>query len=213
MSSLSPLVSLLEGKRLLIFDFDGTVADTSPLHASAFERVLEPLGIAVRYPAIAGMKTEDAIVRCAQSRGLIISKDQLNTLVAAKQKLVRELISSELAPLPWVDRFLRWAGQHYRLSMATSGSRGTVALALHKLGYAGLFDPLVCADDVERAKPYPDVFLKAIQFAKCECAEALIFEDSETGFIAADRAGISFLDVRAVNWELELRSIGAHGGD
>jgi HAD superfamily hydrolase (TIGR01509 family) len=213
MSSFAPLASLLRGKSLLIFDFDGTVANTSPLHATAFGRVLEPLGIAVHYPSIAGMKTEDAIVSCAQSRGLIFSKDQLNTLVAAKQKLVRELISTELAPLPWVDRFLRWARQHYRLSMATSGSHGTVALALHKLGYTGLFDPLVCSDNVERAKPYPDLFLKAIQLANSECDEALIFEDSETGFIAADRAGISFVDILGIDWERELCSLGALDGD
>ena len=60
---------LLQGKRLLIFDFDGTVADTSPLHAAAFAQVLAPLGIAVDYPAIAGLKTLDAMRKCLAAGG------------------------------------------------------------------------------------------------------------------------------------------------
>jgi beta-phosphoglucomutase-like phosphatase (HAD superfamily) len=58
---------LLQGKRLLIVDFDGAVADTSPLHAAALEQVLSPLGIAVHYPSIASMKTKDAMVYSAQN--------------------------------------------------------------------------------------------------------------------------------------------------
>lgn len=200
---------LLQGKRLLIFDFDGTVADTSFLHAAAFEQVLSPLGIRVHYPSIAGMKTEDAMVYSAQNCGHVLSHDQLVTLVKAKQTMVRAMISSRLEPLPGVNGFLKWARQHYHLSMATSGSRGTVSLALEKLGYGNWFSPLVCADDVERAKPYPDVFLKVLRLTHFERTDALVFEDSEAGFLAAGSAGIPYVDVRGVDWELELFKIGA----
>ena len=132
---------LLKGRQLLIFDFDGTVADSTPLHAAAFEQVLAPLAIAVHYPSIAGMKTEDAMVHSALRCGHVLSSDQLAALVKAKQTTVREMIASRLEPLPGVDNFLRCARQHYRLSMATSGSRGTVSLALEKLGYANWFSP------------------------------------------------------------------------
>ena len=57
----------LDGKRLLIFDFDGTLADTSPLHARAFVETLEPLGVPVYYPALAGLKTRDAIEKALRS--------------------------------------------------------------------------------------------------------------------------------------------------
>ena len=190
---------LLKGKQLLIFDFDGTLADTSPLHEAAFEQVLAPLGIAVHYPSIAGMKTEDAMVHSALSCGLVLSSDQLAALVKAKQTTVREMIASRLEPLPGVDSFLRWARQHYRLSMATSGSRGTVSLALEKLGYANWFSPMVCADDVERAKPHPDVFLKVLELTHVDRRGALIFEDSEAGFAAAHNAGVAFVDIRVIS--------------
>jgi HAD superfamily hydrolase (TIGR01509 family) len=200
---------LLKGKQLLIFDFDGTVADTTPLHAVAFEQVLSPLGIAVHYPSIAGMKTEDAMVHSAQSCGRGLSASQLAVLVKAKQATVREMIASQLEPLPGMDGFLNWARKHYRLSMATSGSRGTVSLALEKLGYGNWFSPLVCSDDVERAKPYPDVFLKVLELTHYDRRGALVFEDSEAGFLSAARAGIAYVDVRCVDWELELLNIGA----
>jgi len=200
---------LLKGKQLLIFDFDGTVADTTPLHAAAFEQVLSPLGIAVHYPSIAGMKTEDAMVHSAHSCGRVLSPNQLAVLVKAKQATVREMIASRLEPLPGMDGFLNWARKHYRLSIATSGSRGTVSLALEKLGYANWFSPLVCSDDVEHAKPHPDVFLKVLELTHYDRRGALVFEDSEAGFLSAASAGIAYVDVRCVDWELELLNIGA----
>lgn len=202
MQTTQGLLSQLQGKKLLIFDFDGTVADTSPLHAAAFEKVLSPLGVAVHYPSIAGMKTADAILRCVSTCSLDLSRDELNDLVAAKQKLVREMMRTQLVPLPGVDRFLRWARQHYRLSMATSGSRGTVGLALEKLGYAQWFDPLVCAEDVECAKPHPEIFLKVLSLTQSVPNEAVVFEDSDAGIAAAQAAGISCIDVNKIDWAL-----------
>lgn len=203
---------LLQGKRLLIFDFDGTVADTSPLHALAFEQVLSPLGIVTHYPAIAGMKTEDAVAHSAQSCGITLPHNEVMALVKSKQTIVRAMISLHLEPLSGVNSFLKWAHQNYRLSMATSGSRCTVNLALEKLGYLNWFSPLVCADDVERAKPYPDVFLKVLQQTQSDPSDALVFEDSEAGFLSAASAGIQYVDVREVDWEMEMFNLGAKCG-
>ena len=71
MSTTPPYASircLLAGKTALIFDFDGTIAETTPLHARAFEETLAPLGVAADYPSIAGLKTQEAIVRCLRKR-------------------------------------------------------------------------------------------------------------------------------------------------
>jgi sugar-phosphatase len=193
------------GKQLLIFDFDGTIADTTPLHASAFERVLSPLGITVHYPSIAGMKTADAISRCATEFELELTADQITELQIAKQAAVRELIDLEVLPILDADYFLRWAKKRYHLSIATSGSRGTVELSLDKLGFTGWFEPLVCADDVERAKPYPDCFLKVLSLTGYQPNQALIFEDSEAGLAAAEAAGISCIQINKISWT-ELKS-------
>jgi len=197
------LRSLLSNKPLLIFDFDGTIADTSPLHADAFRQVLGPLGISVHYPSIAGLKTADVIRLCARASGQELSADVLTALVVAKQKLVRQMIAQQLKPLPGVDQFLQWACQHHQLSMATSGSRGTVELALKKLGYLQLFDPLICSDDVKHAKPSPDIFLNVLSQTGFLPDQAVIFEDSDAGIAAAKSAGIMCIDVRGLDWKFD----------
>lgn len=192
----------LQGKRLLIFDFDGTVADTTPLHAAAFTEVLAPLGVAVDYPRIAGLKTLDAMRQCLNGVGRILDDAELGALVAAKQQRARQMIGEALKPLPGVDELLRWARPRYRLAMVTSGSRGTVDLALEKLGYTGWFDPLVCADDMARAKPDPEGFLQVLRITGVPAEEALVFEDSQAGFKAAEAADLDFVDARQNPWQV-----------
>ena len=188
--------SLLKGMRLLIFDFDGTLADTGPLHAKAFQKILEPHGIIVDYSVIAGMKTADAMQKCLLSAGLSLSTVEIDELVTAKQSYVRGLIKEKLLPLPGVDEFLRWAKQRYRLALYSSGSRGTVELSLRKLGYTNWFEPMLCAEDVAMAKPSPEGFQKILQITNEKAGCAIVFEDSKVGLQAAASAKIEAVDVR-----------------
>jgi HAD superfamily hydrolase (TIGR01509 family) len=197
MKTAANLADALRGKRLLIFDFDGTVADTTPLHAAAFSEVLAPLGLVVDYSSIAGLKTLDAMRQCLNGAGRTLDEAELAALVTAKQQSVRQMIGQALQPLPGVDAFLRWARPRYKLAMVTSGSRGTVSLALEKLGYTGWFDPLVCADDVRHAKPDPEGFLEVIKRTGFSAKNALVFEDSAAGFSAAGSSKIDCCDVRS----------------
>ncbi|MCL4477974.1 MAG: HAD family phosphatase [Deltaproteobacteria bacterium] len=190
------LVELLEQKKLLIFDFDGTLADTSPLHARAFLKVLAPYNIKVDYQSIAGMKTKDAIKQCLIANGRNLSPNEIDTLVTAKQQYARILIKNELKPLPGVDEFLQWAKPRYRLAMYSSGSRDTINIALDKLGYTGWFVPMLCSDDVTHAKPDPEGYLMILKITGVSAKEAIVFEDSDAGIEAASYAGITIVDVR-----------------
>lgn len=198
---MSDLSFLLAGKHLLIFDFDGTVADTTPLHIEAFKQVLSPLGISMNYPSIAGLKTLDAMRKCLADSGLVRSENELKNLVTEKQQAVRQMIAMGLSALPGVPEFLHWAKSRYRLGMVTSGSRGTVELALSKLGYLEWFDPLVCADDVIQAKPDPEGFLTMLRLTGTKADDALVFEDAAAGFAAAQAAGLPFVDARQNLWQ------------
>jgi len=189
------LLARLRGKRLLIFDLDGTIADSSRLHATAFSKALAPFGIDVDYPSISGLNTTDAMRHCLLSNGVSIDDDLVADLVAEKQQLVRKMICEGLQPLPGVDDFLRWARSRFRLAMVTSGSRGTVTLALKALDYDSWFDPLICADDVDSTKPNPEGFLAALKKTGVPSAEAFVFEDSATGMLAAENARIECCNV------------------
>lgn len=193
--SITAAFDLITAKRLLIFDFDGTLADTSPLHAEAFKDVLCPLGVQADYALLAGLRTQDALLLALRTAGIDEKGLDLGTLVRAKQIRARELISQRLEPIPAVDKFLSWARRRCRLAICSSGSRGSIGLALEKLGYANWFDPIICADDVVQAKPDPEGYLKVLQLTGVNATEALVFEDSSTGVEAALRAGIETVDV------------------
>jgi len=188
-------------KELLIFDFDGTVADTSTLHAQAFGETLAPLGIEIDYQRIAGRRTEDALLACFTDAGRVApNAATLVALTATKQHRVRTLIAERLEPLPGVDHFLGWARSRYRMALVTSGSRGTVELALERLGYQDLFNPALFSEDVRHAKPHPEGFLKVLEMTGIAAPAALVFEDAQVGFEAAAAAGVEYLDIRNLDW-------------
>ena len=196
-----PLHKMLIGKRLLIFDFDGTLVDTSPLHEAAFNSVLEPWGLKVDYTAIAGFRTIDAFLAIFAANGLSVSKLKLQELTLSKQMTVRGLIERGLEPMSGVDKFLRWARPRYRLALYSSGSSGTVKIALQKLNYSGWFDPLLCSEDVSNAKPHPEGFLKVISISKVSADQAIIFEDSDAGVLGAHQANVDCIRVSAKTFE------------
>jgi HAD superfamily hydrolase (TIGR01509 family) len=191
--TLSPLAGLMARKCLLIFDFDGTLVDSSPLHARAFAEVFAPHGIAVDYPRIAGMTTEAAVDRLAADAGLALAADERERLVGAKRKRGRELIERELEAIDGATDFVRAAAGRFRLALCTSGSRRSVEAALARVELVGCFDPLLTAGDVTRGKPDPEMFCTALDRVGTAAGEALIFEDADSGVEAARAAGIDVL--------------------
>jgi HAD superfamily hydrolase (TIGR01509 family) len=187
---------LLIRKKLLIFDFDGTLANTSKFHAKAFSQILNPLGLIVDYSSIAGMKTRDAICECLKNSNVKLSHKEIELFVLEKQKIARNMIGTMLEPIPGVDEFIHWAKDRFQLGIVTSGSNATVSIALGKLGYKDYFDPFICADNVDCSKPNPSGFLLAVKLSGYEKSDCLIFEDSDNGVEAAKRADISVIDVR-----------------
>ena len=74
-------------------------------------------------------------------------------------------------------------------------------MALERLGYTGWFDPLICAEDVGRAKPNPEGFCKALAIADIAACAAVAFEDSPAGIDAARLAGLVIVDVRSTSFD------------
>jgi HAD superfamily hydrolase (TIGR01509 family) len=167
---------------------------------------LAPFGVAADYPSIAGLKTQEAIVRCLRTEGRREADFDLLALVAEKQRRARKLIAEELERIPAVEAFLVRARTRFRLALVTSGSRGTVTLALRKFGYEGWFDPIVCAEDVAHAKPAPDGLLKALAAMQVP-EQALVFEDTAFGFEAARAAGLAVVDASSLNWSNAVANI------
>ena len=188
---------LIKNAKFLIFDFDGTIADTSSIHEKAFKRVFEPFFIKINYLDISGKSTKDAIEYILKKNDLEIIPEEILKLIKKKQTMVRKEIKSSknFNTLPNVKEFIENVYENYELAIATSGSRKTVELALEKLKLKKYFNFIICSEDVSKSKPSPEIFLKAINLANFSKEESLIFEDSNNGIIASRAANIPFIDI------------------
>lgn len=193
-------------KKLLIFDFDGTIVDSSPIHKQSFQEALIDYDVIVDYEEIKGMRTRDAIVKIFNQSNVSISKKNLLNLVLKKQSLSQKYFSS-ISLIKDFKQFYMHAKSTYKLSIVSSASRASIDIALKKFNLEEGFDLILSSESVDNAKPHPDGFLRAIEKFKFIRDEAVIFEDSFAGFLAAEKAGIDCIDVTKTSWSNLIKEI------
>ena len=179
-----------------IFDFDGTLVDTMPLHYEAYRRVFAGCGIELSrddfYGNIGG-KASETIPKFLRGRPCPVS---VQVLHARKKELVADLLKQE--PIPVLQTAMLLDVFRYRVPMAlaSSGSREGIDIVLGRLGWQSLFSAIVSGEDAENGKPAPDIFLLAAQRLRVSPGACIVFEDTDEGIAAARRAGMRVFDVR-----------------
>ena len=198
--------SKLKNAKFLIFDFDGTIADTSPIHEKAFKKVFEPFLLRIKYQEIAGKSTKDAIENILMKNNIVLPAKDIKDLIYEKQLIVRETLESQKVfnPLPFVKDFIKKAHKRYQMGIASSGSRSNIETALKKLKLYNYFNPILCSEDVKNSKPSPEIFLKIISLTNFTKEECLIFEDSKNGIQASKAANIPFFDINQYPFKIIL---------
>lgn len=199
MTDLISLAAIFAKKKLLIFDLDGTIADTSPLHEKAFKEVLAPLHVLFDYRSIAGKTTEAAIAQILEISGVHRSEAGIKHLVSEKRAAARRLIENELSFIAGAEAFIQSARSAYAMAVCSSGSRESVRLTIGKLGLSDAFQVVVAAEDVIGHKPDPDGFLQVLRTTGQSAEHALVFEDSKSGVESAARAGLDVIQISIVN--------------
>jgi beta-phosphoglucomutase-like phosphatase (HAD superfamily) len=179
-----------------IFDLDGTLADTMPLHYAAWNEAMHHAGLKMkldenRFYALGGVPSRLVAELLGRHHGLELDpervyRDKEAIFMGSLQRL--ELIS------PVVD-FARNVSRTHPVAVASGGTRDVVRSTLAKTGLAPLFAVVVTADDVEHGKPAPDMFLLAAKLMGVEPAHCLVFEDGEPGIQAAKAAGMKYVFV------------------
>jgi beta-phosphoglucomutase family hydrolase len=178
----------------LLFDFDGTIADTMPAHLEAWNQVLSVHKLTLskeQHLAWAGRPTRE-IVRLLNELHLT----NMSYEVISKTKELHYMRSlaeiKEIVPVADIIRHY-----HGQLPMAVvSGSRHRpVDTTLEHLNLTQYFDAVVCAEDYTVGKPAPDCFLQAAKLLKVKSEHCLVFEDGELGIQAAKAAGMAYLRV------------------
>jgi beta-phosphoglucomutase len=191
--------------RAIIFDCDGVIADTEPLHLTAFQKVLGEEGIALseedyyrRYLAL----DDRACFRAVFSNsGLVLSEKELSRLVERKARYLNPVIRERLQLFPGVADLIRLAARKFPLAIASGALRREVELILQHSGLRDSFRFVISAEDVINSKPHPEPFLKALALINTSQVEAirpgecLVIEDSIHGVEAAHLAGMRCLAV------------------
>jgi HAD superfamily hydrolase (TIGR01509 family) len=184
------------GTRGLIFDCDGTLADTMPAHYRAWTAMLGRHGIPfseARFYELGGVPTAQIIRILSVETGVVVT--DVDAMVVEKET---EFLACIHAVQPLEAVVAVAAGYRGRLPMAVAsgGYRETVTRTLDQLGIRGWFDAMVTAEDTARHKPEPDVFLEAARRLGVAPAACVVFEDTDIGLEAARRAGMVGVDVR-----------------
>ncbi len=173
----------------LIFDLDGVVIDSMPMHLAAWETYLERLGIKHTDfgPKMHGRRNDHIV---AEFIGSALSPEQIFAHGAAKEALFREMMISELDRhiLPGLKEFLD-AVKGTPIGLATNAEPANVDFVLDGAGLKPYFQVIVDGHQVDRPKPFPDVYLRAAQMLRIHAANCIVFEDSPTGIAAARAAG------------------------
>ncbi len=176
----------------VVFDMDGVLVDSEPMHVEAMRELLVPLG--VPYTDADNEEffgfTDPEVFRALRARyGLEPDEYELTRRRAARLvELTRERTVA-MPGVPAVPRALRSLG--YRLAVASSSALDVIRATVDVLGIAALFEALVSALEVGRGKPAPDVFVETARRLDLEPRTCLVVEDSRNGVLAAKAAGMA----------------------
>lgn len=179
----------------LLFDCDGTLVNSMPIHIDAWQVTLADYNVELPRSFIddrAGIPTITIVEQMNVEFG--VSLDPVQVVDEKEARFLARL--DELEP---IDTVMATALHHHgKLPMAVaSGSvRKVVHLSLEKVGALHLFPVVVTADDPVAAKPSPDIFLEAARQLEVEPSRCHVFEDGDQGIIAARSAGMTWTDVR-----------------
>jgi len=183
-------------KTALLFDFDGTLVDSSPLHDWAFREVLKtelPAALAdFDYEKVRGRATNEVFLEAGVTdpveRQRLTSSKQRRYQQAVREGLLRVLpgAAETLAALSRAGR---------ELYLVTSGGRGSVELALEATGLGRYFGGIVTSSDVDRGKPAPDLYLEAVRRFRLDPGSCLAIEDAPSGAESARAAGLDVVVV------------------
>ncbi len=188
----------------LIFDMDGVIVDSNPVHREAWVVYNNLHGLETTEEMHRRMygKRNDQIVRDFYGAHLLPS--QVFAHGAAKEKLYREMIRP-LLPGAFVPGLRAFVERHQDLAigLGTNAEPPNVKFVLEESGLRDLFQAIVDGHQVERAKPAPDIYLEVARRLGIPPAECVVFEDSHSGVAAAVAAGMRVIGVRTTHETFE----------
>ena len=195
MEAAEPQLKLPKGPfKAYLFDCDGTIVDSMPLHYIAWKRVLAEWNCEFgeqTFYAWGGMPVAEIISTLNARDGLTMPVEEV---AKRKESLYFEILP-ELKAVPEVLEHIEFSHGHIPFAVVSGSTRDSVTRSLMTLGILDKFDTLVCAGDYTKSKPDPEPFLIAAERLGVAPEDCLVFEDTEMGIQAATAAGMASVKV------------------
>ncbi len=190
----------------LIFDMDGTLVDSMPLHLAAWQKTSREFGFTCDAQWLyeqGGVPSRKIVAMLAQQQGL-----DLDAEAVARRKTAHYVETiGQARPFPAMVELVKAAHGRHPMAIGTGSLRSNAVIILQQSGLGQYIQTVVAADDVTQHKPAPETFLRAAQLLAVEPRSCLVFEDTQIGCQAALAAGMACVLVRegAPDWATLVR--------
>ena len=193
--------------KAIIFDFDGVIADTEPLHLKAFQLALSDNGIELTEEEYSAkyLAYDDKTLFKELFKDREIEHDEIaiSDFINQKSKHFNNVLKGNILILEGVPEFISEVKDKYPLSIGSGALRSEIVEILVFAGLREYFDTIVSADDVEKCKPDPEVYIKVLRELNARhsnsdeilASECLVIEDSTSGIKAAHSSGMKCLAI------------------
>lgn len=194
--------------RAILFDFDGVLANTEPIHLAMFQKVLTDEGLSLSssdyYGKYLGLDDRACFRAVFWDKGRKIPKEKEDEMVQKKNQFLLSQIKGSSILLPGAMEVIEGASQKYYLAIVSGALKNEIVSILEGAGIKDKFHAIVSADQVSQGKPHPEGFEMAIRLLNRNSvppsemlfpSECLAIEDSPWGVKAAHKAGVQCVGV------------------
>lgn len=183
----------------VIFDFDGTIFDSDAMHSKAYAQIISEYG---KTPLLNEGGVVHHVGRKAHDNWTLLKEkyaieETIDILARKKRNAYETLLSNtHITPMKGLLPLLELLQKnHIKTAIASNAPFTPIKLVLKSVGIFERFHPIVSIDDVEKPKPFPDVYLKALSLLNLSAADGIAIEDSEAGVTSAKAAGLKAIAV------------------
>lgn len=188
--------------KAVLFDMDGVIVDTEPLHCNAYYFMFETVGISVSRELYESFTGQSTIEICRQLCKLYELTETPETLVNLKREAFKHLFATDQS-LALIDGVLaiikEYHSQGLTLVLASSASMNTINFVFDRFDLNPYFIAKLSGADLKASKPHPEIFINAAKASGFQKEECMVIEDSTNGIAAANAAGIFCIGFKSPN--------------
>ena len=194
----------------VIFDMDGVIVDTEPVHHYAYNQHFKQLNIEVSpemYASFTGNSTKNTFEKIKEAFSI---DDDIESLIATKRNLFNDAFDQkeDLFLLEGVEDLIKdLYSNGMQLVLASSSAYVTINRIFNRFNLHHYFTHIVSGEDFPKSKPHPAIFLKAAELSGTPVENCIVIEDSTNGIMAAKAAGIYCIGYNSVNTKLQDYSL------